>query len=206
MNNNEEALASPTLSATKREELQKLLTELEAHPKPWEAEEDSLTLVEDSWGIVESEPYGELTERAKILLTRGQCLGFAEALANVFDTGRVAIQSFEQDSDELQWDEENNDFLRDENGYEIPESYREIYHAYAVAPDGSLWDCRGPHAREAVEAQALGFNPSLDELSMEEAYACYGSRMPEQNKRYAASLVIPLLREVLANGAHSDIH
>lgn len=207
--NTKEATVTPSSLPShvfERQEIQKLLEHLDNLPKPWESEEDSLTLVEDSWGIIESEPYGELTERAKILLTRGQCLGFAEALANAFGTGRVAIQSFEQDSDEPQWDEEKNDFLRDENGYEIPETYREIYHAYAVAPDGTLWDCRGRHARNEVRAKAPGFNPSLDELSIEEAYACYGSRMPEQNKRYAASLVIPLLREVLSNEAHSDIH
>lgn len=179
-------------------ELLEILSDLENHEKPWEAEKDSLTLVEDSWRITESEPYGKLTERAKTLLTRGQCLGFAEALAKTFGTGLVAIQSFEQDGDELQWDEENNDFLRDENGYEIPETYREIYHAYAVAPDGSLWDVHGAQSAESVRAQAIGFNPSLDQLTIEEAYERYGSRIPAQNKLYAESLVIPVLREAIS--------
>lgn len=187
-------------------ELEKLIEKLEKLPQSWLDESDPLTLVEDSWGIVESEPYGELNERAKILLTRGQCLGFAEALAHAFGTEHVTIQSFEQDSDEPQWDEATNDFLRDENGYEILETYREIYHAYAIAPDGSLWDVRGRHTPEEVIAQAVGFNPALETLSIEEAYRRYGSRMPAQNLSYSASLVLPVLREALATGSQSDIN
>lgn len=120
----------------------------------------------------------------------GQCLVFAKELAAAFGTNRIAVHHHTQTSEELEWDEERDDFARDEDGEEIFEEYENLHHAYAVAPDGSYWDGGGKAELHEIEMMYRG---SISEYSTDDAYARYSGFVTEQNEEFSRSLIRPVL-------------
>jgi len=153
--------------------------------------------VEDNWGDYAELAEGELTSEANWILKNGQCLSFASELAAAFGTDKVAVIHRPEPSDNLAWDNEKGEPLLDEDGEEYFETYENIVHAYAVAPNGKYWDVDGEHSSEKLEILA---SENISEYDSPQAKNLYESFMSSQNREFSRSLIRPVLLAHLNQG------
>ncbi len=147
--------------------------------------------VEDNWGDFAELTEGQLTTEANWILKHGQCLGFASELAKAFGTDKVAVLHSTVTSDEIAWDDENDEPLLNEDGEEYFESYENIIHAYAVDPEGHYWDVDGSHKSHELE---ISSQEKITEHESSQAEKLYEKLMSNQNRNFSRTLIKPLLQ------------
>ena len=127
--------------------------------------------LEDSWGDPVEVTPGVINDETRWIYLNGQCLALAVAIATENDWP-VVVHTSEYDPEGI----------NDDGDPEQPT----IKHAYALGPDGTLYDIDGENDREALE---LSGNETLTEYKPIEARFYFEGDLSEQDYVTAASFI-----------------